>query len=238
MTDWNRFFTSIRQCEEDLGSPKLVWYQGITDNSSHKLVPSLFQHPTGQQREADLFAKYKQIASRVLEDRHGDWEYLFDMQHYGLPTRLLDWTEVLGNAVFFALSNKEHKTAAVYVLNPVALNELSGKQNIPVVSDEKDFEYRRLYWENYPVRPALPLAVDPPFQNPRIQAQRGKFTLHGNDELPLEILAPDSVRKVPLNRDGKEGAREFLRIAGIDEFRMLPDIVGMVPFVKGLVGLT
>ncbi len=52
--------------------------------------------------EADLFwefwARAKELHG-VIED---DWDVLFAMQHYGTPTRLLDWTEVLGVAVYFA----------------------------------------------------------------------------------------------------------------------------------------
>jgi hypothetical protein len=53
--------------------------------------------------------------------RDSDWHYLFDMQHHYIPTRLLDWTTVLGVAIFFALL-KDYGDSAIFMLNPEALN--------------------------------------------------------------------------------------------------------------------
>ena len=35
-----------------------------------------------------------------------DLDVLFSMHHFGTPTGLLDWTETLGVAVYFALANR------------------------------------------------------------------------------------------------------------------------------------
>ena len=53
-------------------------------------------------------------------------ETLANMQHYGLPTNLLDWSENALSALFFALSDEkcENTTqdACVYLLNPAKMN--------------------------------------------------------------------------------------------------------------------
>jgi hypothetical protein len=46
----------------------------------------------------------KRLAPRFSIEQNNDWHTLVNMQHYGIPTRLLDWTSVLGVAVFFATS--------------------------------------------------------------------------------------------------------------------------------------
>lgn len=42
-----------------------------------------------------------------------DWEYLFFMQHFGVPTRLLDWSENSHVALYFAIAAaEEHRDSS------------------------------------------------------------------------------------------------------------------------------
>ena len=56
-----------------------------------------------------LLARFQQRSipfhSRSLAD---SWEWLFFMQHYGVPTRLLDWSESPLMALFFAVTLARH----------------------------------------------------------------------------------------------------------------------------------
>jgi hypothetical protein len=50
--------------------------------------------------ERDAYIEY---CFRAGQRYHSSWEALSEMQHYRIPTRLLDWTETLAVALFFAL---------------------------------------------------------------------------------------------------------------------------------------
>lgn len=60
-----------------------------------------------------------------VPQRYDRASWLTLMQHYGLPTRLLDWSESPLVALYFALSSDEDAKAdaAVWVLNPMKLNK-------------------------------------------------------------------------------------------------------------------
>lgn len=86
--------------EEAQGDPsQSLWYRGC-GTATYKLLPSLYRHErlkTPEELsdlERRLMTRFRQRSipyhNRSLAD---DWDALFFMQHYGVPTRLLDWTE-------------------------------------------------------------------------------------------------------------------------------------------------
>lgn len=230
---WEAFLANMRRARKELGSPETVWYRGHW-SSAYSLLPSLLRVSRGLSREQALFHKYRQAAAHLMKDRETDWETLFDMQHYGIPTRLLDWTETLGVAVFFALGTQPNE-AAVYVLDPISLNRQATGTGQIKHSDDPGFSYRSVYWNKVPFAPRLPIALEPPFQNDRLFAQRGTFTIHGDDVQGLEQQCPDSVRKVILRAAARKGAAEFLEFASLNELSIFPDMVGIASHIRNLI---
>jgi FRG domain len=137
------------QAKAELGNPEILWYRGHP-NSNFYLLASLLRYKNGIDKEKHLFTGFKKFSDRILKRRDSEWETLFEMQHYGVPTRLLDWSETFGVALFFAAtynqSRHPNQDAALYLLDPVALNQISGLNKIFLVPrDEANFGYTRIY---------------------------------------------------------------------------------------------
>jgi hypothetical protein len=211
-----------------LGNPSIVWFRGQA-KANYELTPSLFRKPRWVEKEKILFDDYERSASYLQGRGKSEWEMLTDMQHYGIPTRLLDWTEVLGVAIAFALYDSEADDfdSAIYILDPMALNALSGLKEIKRAPSDEGFGYKSVYWEGRPFFPNFPIAIDTTLHNERLRAQKGSFTAQGINPAPLDSLSPAVVRKVILSVEAKPDAREFLEHANLNPFSIYPDIVGM-----------
>lgn len=233
MSAWNVFLEEVREAEKELGNPIEPWYRGHSD-STWKLTPSLPREDDWEAKEKELFFEFTKTASRLFEKRSNDWETLFDMQHYWIPTRLLDWTTVMGVAIAFILHSDYSNTedSALFILDPTALNRLSGRQEIIVLPEDKSFDYKTIYWEKRPVQIERPLAIRPSQTSDRLRAQKGTFTIFGTEKSSFEEEATNCFRKIILPSTAKEEAREFLKWANLDEYTIYPDIVGMARHIK------
>jgi hypothetical protein len=191
--------------------------------------------------EGTLLEQFRLHAPMYIERQpSSDWEWLFLMQHYGLPTRLLDWTESSLIALYFAIrDNPGQRDAAVWVLSPWWLNrETFGEYALFPADDPRASEHA-------PLRPGgrltgrLPLAITPIRASSRIAAQRGVFTIHGRERGALDRLArrrgphrPCLLRLVVPKNDVRSIRRE-LAVAGISESIVFPELAGLCRELKG-----
>ena len=76
--------------------------------------------------ERDAFVDWSFRAGKIYGC---SWEALAEMQHYHVPTRLLDWTESLAVALYFALENYFIKLDALWNLDAgIIVTGVSGKR--------------------------------------------------------------------------------------------------------------
>jgi FRG domain-containing protein len=219
------------------------WFRGHAD-ATWPLSPGLYRM-TGASgigadyySEAQLLESFKLRAPRYLErPPQSDWEWLFIMQHYGLPTRLLDWTESALVALYFAVrDNDETRDAAVWVTNPWWINrQVFGKWDLFAADDPKAEPWRVGLAKRKRAR--KPAAVVPVYTSIRINAQRGVFTIHGSDPEGLTRLAaaqgPDTcLRQLVLPKGAVATVRQELAIAGISESLIFPELDGLCRELK------
>ena len=226
----------------DDGGYEAPWFRGVGDASFH-LVPGLYRSPEGRQKFADdeLRSEFSRKALPLVAERapRDHWEWYFLMQHYRAPTRLLDWTDSALVALYFALGasplpkNKTGNPPAVWALNPFTLNKRVGFDGAVTTDWIQDTAYLPDPYSGRRI-PKRPIAIDPDFTMQRMLVQHSHFTLHGSDyrgldqmrtELSLERGLIKTVLDVDL--DGLEYLQWHLRILGITETTIFPDLEGL-----------
>lgn len=238
-----------------------LWYRGC-GRSSYDLVPSLYRHPTIHgieqllELESKILDRFKQRSvpylNRTIE---GDLDYLFLMQHCGVPTRLLDWTENPFIALFFALTSAPFvvsegnctfaEDAAVWVLNPNpwnirALEHLSFAGGILSPSDKKMDGYAPTSESS--LMKSEPIAIFGPHNSARIVAQRGVFTIFGKNRESMNGIytrlnfPQDSLQKLIVPSGKIDGLLQSILSIGFTDSVVFPDLDGLARETKRFFG--
>lgn len=208
-----------------------IWFRGHT-NKNYYLIPSLYRMLDQKSKFYDismrdtlmslteLFKAKAFNAPELIGDKdRAETNCLISMQHYSVPTNILDWSTSAFVAMYFALENEingkevkleDDENAVIYLLNPIRLNiaretlktsyASRGKKTelkFPILAlseDERFEQYLPSYADKYGEKEQeYPLAVYAPFVNQRIKAQRGTFVMFGLDN-PGITLSEENAR--------------------------------------------
>lgn len=207
--------------------------------------------------ENELYEEFQRCASQLsdakLTSTDWEWDSYFLMQHHGVPTRLLDWTDSALIALHFAIRDKQVPPkggAIIYVLNPYWL--------IKKINSNDEFKRAKERWKEYAKKdssveegdwdrlylpadeddfkeklldtPAIPMLVDSPHVTRRIAAQRSRFMIFGTDPLWLSShLGRKASHLISISIPATfiSRIRQQLRDAGVTESVVFPDLDGL-----------
>jgi hypothetical protein len=164
-------------------------------------------------KEPECFERLAEILPEV-----NDWERATIAQHYGVPTRLLDWSENPLVGLYFALedNNYDNEDGVIWVFE----DKTAVAGNVASLRDGP----RRL---NYP-RPYRAWK-DLQLEIPRTKAQRGSVT--SQPDLSAEFSEQNfdqntqSLKKFIVPKQLKTQLRKQLEILGVTEERLFPDFL-------------
>jgi FRG domain len=235
-----------------------LWYRGC-GRASHQLKPSLYRHQGSKtieelmNLEKLLLARFQQRSipfhSRSISD---PWEWLFLMQHYGVPTRMLDWSESPLMALFFAATSAAHRLgfsgkpvfsgdAAIWMFDPTSWNkkavDLKSFAGEVLATDDPNVSAYKPVGDVKTMKP-FPISIFGAHNSQRIVAQRGVFVCFGKDTRPMEVIferegfAPECLLKVVVRRGKLPAIYQALRPHGLTDSVVFPDLDGLAREIK------
>lgn len=259
--------------EWDVPSHKELWFRAEDEEHSKTcLQPSLYRVRDGGSRkpvsdllllEGDLYDEFTRCAPQLANLKYEDdeWDPYFLMQHHGVPTRLLDWTDGALIALHFAIRNKSAPFKSGSIIHVLDASWLTDQ--LKNHADRKDAQVRwkkfnkqhphdtyeddwdRLYLpldeddlkDPLLATPETPLLWDSPHVSRRVAAQRSRFMIFGTDPFWVAKLSDEKnsrLLSIKIAANSIAEIKQGLRDAGITESVIYPDLDGLGRELKQL----
>lgn len=218
--DYGNMFTRLQRVHEDPGV--LPEKPGSLEWKERRLL--------------DAFRMYERLQ---LRSGQTDWDVMLLGQHYGLPTRLLDWTSSPLVALFFATENYDDydKDGVIWCVRRLETNEALPKDVLAHLTKAKTgaFSLETLV-EAYAklehfdkVSPPSPIFFEPPSVSPRIVQQYASFSVMPGPRthiLPWLEAHPSCAWKVMVPARLKKDIRQRLMVMNVSERTIYPGLDG------------
>ncbi|MBI4185947.1 MAG: FRG domain-containing protein [Chloroflexi bacterium] len=229
--NWGQFIRSIAKCMQAQNNVGL-WWRGHS-NSEWPLVPAVYResYQNSEQTTCNNFINRGKSRHSPTPASNDFVAWLFLMQHYGLHTRLLDWTRSPLIALYFAVAEVglDIRSVALWGLHPGKLNHhqkgCEGESVIlaraevvkPIIKEA--FEY----WKSS--EPQKTLAIKTEEFDIRHMVQMSAFTIHGIST-PLDCLegSDQFIVKIEIPVENIGTFKQGLSMFGIDEAMLFPDL--------------
>jgi hypothetical protein len=119
----------------------------------------------------NTFIKSSHLYLPAVPEKDNILDWLSVMQHYGAPTRLIDFSFSPYIALFFATSSMKKKSA-VYCIKYSEIKNID-EESFPNIKEK----YNKIMEPSHPLKDTLLMPYEPNFANGRLLAQQGAFLI-------------------------------------------------------------
>lgn len=261
ITNISEFLKTIKELENICNQYRVGYnptnvgflYRGMDDN--YPLLPGVLRktfdenknHKYALGSELGMLRHFIQEASPIINLNSKEYvRWLEIAQHYGMPTRLLDWTENPLVALFFACIDKRQKDGTLWILhkpnyaiwkdtNNEQINKSTFEDNIFNLISRRDCSHK------------YPFLYTPYYFDTRMSAQSSWFMVWGTEELSFEDMLNDDcyisqtkktdmpgnfAHKLYIKSCDKQRIMRELDTCGINSKTLFPGLEGVGKYIE------
>ena len=246
------YYKALTDLCDNNASDIQYFYRGHSD-SEYKSVPSIYRKNNIAYENQMFREAIRRNPSEFTEDM-STFDKLVKMQHYELPTRLLDITTNPLIALYFACKEHEKKDGEILIYtmsdkqikyfdsdSVCILSNLSKRPLDFSFENDKDYlvydiqqdkqNFNGDYLEETAIHDVF--CVMPKLNNDRIVRQHGAFFIFGmgdTKDKPAELL--DKPMSIKIRSSSKKDILRELQVLGIDEATLFPETDKVMKQIK------
>ncbi len=220
----------------------ITYFRGQSD-SLWGLTPSIARDKKLLENEHRMFYEILSLKPNDFRDDDSDYEKLITMQHYGLPTRLLDLTRNPLIALYFACNYNFDNDGAIFVIKEEidkvlnyeddrikCLTQIVKKPHADICKQCPKYDScdrDKILNKRYIVKGVA--------RNPRINSQCGDFIFVGANKVSknAEAIKDIQIEKIIIiDKDAKKELLLDLKLMNIHGGIVYPDLVNMIKYIR------
>lgn len=256
---------------------KKIMYRGHA-SAEYKLIPSIFRKYKKENDKKEYYKYFlldenemymhfiKEAKSYIknIDDNtnEGYLEWLVYAQHFGVPTRLLDFTHNPLVALYFACSKEEEDDGTVWIFNLINYRNFHSKLLKNEANVNKNTTRNELIYEiiselkNGTLNCSkFPIQFIPYYLDERMSTQASSFLLWGQDERPFEDMiekenyinissakngvsieyegkSEEFILKILIPHEKKKTILEELDLLGVNPKSIFPGLDGIGKYIE------